>query len=590
MHPVFRIPELVELIVLNAAVPAHDYGHLRRGRQKQILHLDYTTRRDLISLGLTSKIFLEHVLDVLWHTQKNLKHLLRIAGVQEYRSVSQFADRVIQVCSNFSCLHPGAVQIQICVFQPTRAITEEDCHTMLPYSSRVRAFNMGREDRVSFSEEDVRTVQTWREVLFPRLRALYVKPMGARDIEFILAGRSDLLTDLESDWAPLSESLLEAVRWRPLTKLVLLSVHSAQTHRDPAAVEPLILILRQTPNLTELSLIAHFVPQLWEAAASLPALQSYHFEHTGSDLSFLPTVSTPFVSLFKLSFFVHDIASATLCLQRCALPRLQELECSIETSYTASRQEVSALVDAIHTACHGAHDLVGLKLEAGCTPRSPSEESDGTPEDLDKATLKSFFRYRHMQHFVLNTKWFWAYDDAFIREAAVAWPQIQVLDLDPRAWSDSQISLDGLMPLARRCPQLQFLGAQINTARLPPICPPVTISSLAASTRTKPWKGQTALVTLNVGTSTISWPPRKIADYLAYLFPALQNVEAYYTDDPDELMGLDDTADCIIWDRVGKILAGEDTNYSEDEGSIVTDEDESEDDDSDSAVQDYGND
>lgn len=84
MHPVFRVPELVALIVQNAVIPARNLNLLPRpGRQRQTLTLDRDSRRDLISLGLTSTVFLDHVLNVMWHTQFDFIRLFRLVGAVE---------------------------------------------------------------------------------------------------------------------------------------------------------------------------------------------------------------------------------------------------------------------------------------------------------------------------------------------------------------------------------------------------------------------------------------------------------------------------------------------------------------------------
>ena len=96
-------------------------------------------------------------------------------------------------------------------------------------------------------------------------------------------------------------------------------------------------------------------------------------------------------------------------------------------------------------------------------------------------------------------------------------------------------------------------------------------------TRVSLWQGQTALVTLNVGRGGIELLPRKVAEYLLDLFPKLREIEAYLPDDPDELIDIDYTDEGMIWGRVGKILQGEPTYFTEDEDPNASHSDEDDD-------------
>ena len=106
MHQLFRIPELVELIVQNAVV--RSFNPRRYRRQKQTLDLDvlgHPTRRDLLSLGLASKIFLEYVLDALWHTQTGITHLLRVVDVLGTKKVYHYLAHHGIALVSFPTLH-----------------------------------------------------------------------------------------------------------------------------------------------------------------------------------------------------------------------------------------------------------------------------------------------------------------------------------------------------------------------------------------------------------------------------------------------------------------------------------------------------
>lgn len=157
-----------------------------------------------------------------------------------------------------------------------------------------------------------------------------------------------------------------------------------------------------------------------------------------------------------------DISAITHSLKKCSFPRLQEVGCTIETTHKPQKEEAFQFVAAILAACQDA-DLVAVTISADTTFESPSYDPDaGNWEDFNVEILKGFFRYRHVRDFRMETYWLWAFTDAFVRDAAEAWPEIRTLYLDPYSWSGSRITLRGLTFLSLRCPLLRSFGAVMD--------------------------------------------------------------------------------------------------------------------------------
>lgn len=98
--------------------------------------------------------------------------------------------------------------------------------------------------------------------------------MAATDVNFLLASRSELLTDLElhPSRGPLSPSTIEAVGWTSLKHLILLDFDNHESSSEAAVSGALASVLRQTTNLAELSIVTSMLDQeLWQTIGDLSA-------------------------------------------------------------------------------------------------------------------------------------------------------------------------------------------------------------------------------------------------------------------------------------------------------------------------------
>ncbi|RPD54510.1 hypothetical protein L226DRAFT_471922 [Lentinus tigrinus ALCF2SS1-7] len=142
------------------------------------------------------------------------------------------------------------------------------------------------------------------------------------------------------------------------------------------------------------------------------------------------------------------------------------------------------------------------------------------------------------------TSFFLRVDDEFVRTLAAACPRLQSLRLVPpyNAGRLSEVTLDGLLPLFRLCPDLTDLALPLN-ATLP-------MSSVAGGIH------DSQLVTLDVGDSPIRFPDEVAAFLSAHCtHPDLEIVAA-------RALEGDNSSDhirsrelhSVMWDQVGRLI------------------------------------
>ncbi|KAF8870457.1 hypothetical protein BD779DRAFT_1792006 [Infundibulicybe gibba] len=84
--------------------------------------------------------------------------------------------------------------------------------------------------------------------------------------------------------------------------------------------------------------------------------------------------------------------------------------------------------------------------------------------------LRLLFPLPSLTHLILRTCCGFDIDDAFMHEVAAAWPCIHTLNIEAaeilQQFAPRQLTLQGLAPLAERCPNLQDLTVHINVAHI----------------------------------------------------------------------------------------------------------------------------
>ncbi|TFY68204.1 hypothetical protein EVG20_g3647 [Dentipellis fragilis] len=156
------------------------------------------------------------------------------------------------------------------------------------------------------------------------------------------------------------------------------------------------------------------------------------------------------LTTYEMSGFIHILS----CLSTPQLLRV--LEIRIATCPTAS--DLHALVNTVASYCPSV-TLFSLDMVT-------YESCDSDPRDrvLASQLLAPLLRYQAMEHFHLHACGI-IFDDAFLKDAAAAWPDLGHLKIQPHLTdrpspsrdTASTITLGGLLPLAERCRHLNKL-------------------------------------------------------------------------------------------------------------------------------------
>lgn len=337
-------------------------------------------------------------------------------------------------------------------------------------------------------------------VLFPGLRSLICSSESIEETAFIISTIGEHLTSLHISLSPITP-LQDVV---DLGDLVIAASSKLKRVRD----------LRMD--------LAH--AGVWGLASELEMLDYLHIDDSFATIA--PLAKMQFFTLTSLALSVYEIEKATDHLQNLCFPSLRTVHVLIASTQFALHTQVANLISALATACPSdSLSSFSLKSSHNGPEHGPSDDPDdwildGVEEPVRPEAFYPLFRFPHMRQVRIIANWVWQLDDAFVSQVADAWPELTELELDSHSYWDpiSQVTLQGLEPLALKCPNLTTLG--IVLVGIPPE------STHANSTIRGRWN--TALRELRVGRSSIE-SPALVAAYLSGLFPQLEAIHAKRT-------------------------------------------------------------
>lgn len=170
----------------------------------------------------------------------------------------------------------------------------------------------------------------------------------------------------------------------------------------------------------------------------------------------------------------------------------------------------------------------------------PAEDRNPDHTILPDA-LRPLLVFSNLHTVVLNAHLCLNLDDVVIRDMALAWPRLTHLWLDPTGrWPiPSRVTLNGLIPLAEKCPQLRKLGIPVNA----------NISMPFSGVAVRPGRGRVnyQLRAIMVGNSYIS-SSYDTAAFLSDIFPNLRRVDSWLDFTEEEGMYKS------RWNEVGKLV------------------------------------
>ncbi|EGO04079.1 hypothetical protein SERLA73DRAFT_158438 [Serpula lacrymans var. lacrymans S7.3] len=131
--------------------------------------------------------------------------------------------------------------------------------------------------------------------------------------------------------------------------------------------------------------------------------------------------------------------------------------------------------------------------------------------------LKPVLTLHKIKYFTLDINYPFSLDNQQLKEPAMAWPELEILDLGAtHGWrKPSAITLPGLLPLFQHCPNLKQLGIAIDASHL---------------TYELPTDGMQArnISCVEFSNSSIK-APAAVAAYLAYVMPQIREIYAWHT-------------------------------------------------------------
>jgi hypothetical protein len=236
---------------------------------------------------------------------------------------------------------------------------------------------------------------------------------------------------------------------------------------SPALESALSNLIQDSHDLRLLDLYDRDLPHAATTHLShLPALKRLFIgEITIDDMPLYTTADGRFPKLAEWAFSVPSLSSCMALLEampQCQFTRLL-MRCNINVETMSQVLELSKAI-----SCHRSQSsLTTLHLTWISSTRNDCPNPDGTYLSLQDA-LHPLFSLASLEDLHISSKRARDLDDSWITQAALAWPRLGSLSLfnfplpiQPR------ITLAGLVPLIKHCPNLCHIDMQIDAKPVP---------------------------------------------------------------------------------------------------------------------------
>lgn len=393
----------------------------------------------------------------------------------------------------------------------TRPLVEEDWVRFQYYAERVRVFGSCRfkTPGPGVSESALLDLSLYRpvKILLPNLHSLLIKPDNMDTIRFSQAFLGANLHSIDINGCSIDKQAINSLfiyilRLSPNIKKIKMDargpaptsfyrlIHTAKslTHiafstksvsLETAGIEH----LSQHPNLKQLTCVRvmeSLVPHFTTASGRFPSLQEFDF---------------------------------TVCNWFSATTIMRQMQCrftdlSIMSEYQGN-EPLSLIMEL--TSCISEHLSISSLTNLSLT----SSNGPVLPHDADGATILGLFaplfNCTALRELHLTFSAVAKFNDTWLVRASFAWPLLKSLKVKNVYPQPSEMTLAGLIPLVRRCPDLCALSIGIRAS-------PVNPHLLNGVHNLK-------LKELSLGPSTIE-SPGQVARSLVRLFPSLELVES----------------------------------------------------------------
>jgi hypothetical protein len=245
------------------------------------------------------------------------------------------------------------------------------------------------------------------------------------------------------------------------------TLHVLKCHEDvssPALESALFNLIQDSHDLRVLDLHDRELPRA--AVTHLSRLPSLERLFIGDiDIPLYTTNDGRFPKLAEWSFSAPSLSSCTASLEAMALCPFTCLliECNINVE---PMSQVLELTKAI--SCHRSHSsLTAVHLTWISSTQNDCPNPDGTYLSLPDA-LYPLFSLPSLEEVYISSKRVRDLDDSWIAQAALAWPLLDSFALPSRPRPlVPRITLAGLVPLIKHCPNLCNIYMQIDAKPVP---------------------------------------------------------------------------------------------------------------------------
>jgi hypothetical protein len=542
MHTALLISEIVELICLHSGPDPPSWR-------------PHSKKRDVANLAMTSTLFLDHALDVLWECQNGLANILKCMPEDLWDGPIR-SGSLDALVNHFLLKHETLlIESQNAV----RPITAADWERPLFYLSRVRKFHGGRSRAMGSNQLSMQLCSSLPTThWFPNLRFLEwscYEPVLLPAIGTLIAPRTSELRLIGLDIRDNLSLLTLKVHGGRLTDVYIGKnrgrAHGSDANAFRIGITPFIRSLERLQRFH----IEDFDQEAFRHLAILPDLKSLKIAELG-ELNPLPSYlqlvrAGTFCGLQELEIATQTVWSALAVLTSISGP-LTSLNLQIKHR-KAPLTEVSQLFATL-----GSMQLPLRSLRINIDPDIPNyyETMNGALEYL--------FVFRSLEELSLEVGEGWDLDDTVVLTMARAWPNIIKLHMrpDPPTHIIRRVTLAGLRAFALHCHKLSDLSINVDAR--------VLFEELPASE-----DAQRALTALHVGYSPISNIPA-VATLLFAMYPQLSLIVAEENATPDwRSASIHDDTDggtdvyklsrmfCYGWGRVQGMLKQKRQNVTE---------------------------
>ncbi|EIW55768.1 uncharacterized protein TRAVEDRAFT_50248 [Trametes versicolor FP-101664 SS1] len=286
-------------------------------------------------------------------------------------------------------------------------------------------------------------------------------------------------------------------------------------------------LLRGLPELKHVKIEGLLSTSCVEALAELPKLVMLELRAQPVEMCMIASSAVWgsrhgewFNTLEELKFYVDQMDSSTVTfLGAVQSANLQKLR--IESHYQSYTHMVKVHLDAFaHATYRDSLTSLTLNFDRQRNETTPSPRIETTPcPALDvEETLEPFYACPHIDTLHIRSPSLVASTNA-LQNIAHAWRNLATLSLvsfQPPPWVKPRLTLEGLIPLARDCPDLCTLELPVSADRVP---------DEATLARLLPVPSRCALRRLVVFDATIE-DEHAVADFLARLFPEIRWLES----------------------------------------------------------------